>query len=223
MVRIFPVDSHGQRENLFSYPDYLDYRSQAASFDGVAGYIPVAVTGRIDNGEARDLLAYAVSANYFPLLGIEPSTGRAFAPAEEDGGAASRVAIISHSLWRRRFGADVAVVGRRIVLNERPFTIVGVGPGRFMGTEPLSPDVWIPVGAQPVVSPGTDLHNRQSHWLLMVGRLTDDGSRVSAEASMSSVARRLALAYPAPNRAASVTVAAGTFFSIDPVYGRSCS
>ena len=139
VVRIFPVDSHGQRENLFSYPDYLDYRFQAASFDGVAGYIPVAVTGRIDNGEARDLLAYAVSANYFPLLGIEPSTGRAFAPAEEDGGAASRVAIISHSLWRRRFGADVAVVGRQIVLNERPFTIVGVGPGQFHGHRTSQP------------------------------------------------------------------------------------
>jgi hypothetical protein len=127
----------------------------------MAGYIPVPVTGRIDNGEAQDLLGYAVSPNYFPVLGIEPSLGRPFAAAEEDGGAASMVAIISHSLWRHRYGADVQVLGRQIVLNDRPFTIVGVGPARFMDTEPLSPDVWVPIGAQPVVSPGTDLNNRQ--------------------------------------------------------------
>src|SRR3954453_6561955 len=56
VVRILTVDSHGQRGNLFSYPDYLDYRSQAASLAGMAGYIPVPVTGRIENGEAQDLL-----------------------------------------------------------------------------------------------------------------------------------------------------------------------
>ena len=109
--------------------------------DGLVGYIPVQITGRIENSEPQDLVAYAVSANYFPVLGIELSTGRAFTASEEARGAASR-AIIRHSLWRRRYPGDAQVVGREIAINDRAFTIIGVGPEQFTGTEPLSPEVW---------------------------------------------------------------------------------
>ena len=109
VVRVYPVDSRGHRENLFSYPDYCDYRSQATSLDGLVGYIPVQVTGRIENSEPQDLVAYAVSANYFPVLGIEVSTGRAFTASEEERGAASKVARSSAI----RYGdADIAVTRR---------------------------------------------------------------------------------------------------------------
>ena len=93
-------------------------------------------------------LAYAVSANHFPTLGIEPSIGRSFTADEEQSPAAGRVAVISFSIWQRRYAGASDVVGRTIVVNGRPFSIVGVGPRRFVGTEPLSPDVWVPLSAQ---------------------------------------------------------------------------
>ena len=166
VVRIFPIDARGQRQNLFSYPDYLEYRAAPGPLQGIAAYIPVTITARFSGDEAQDLVGYAVSSSYFPLLGIEPSRGRPFSAEEERPGAVSAVAVISDSLWRRRFAASGRVLGERIVLNDRAFTIIGVGPERFMGTEPLSADVWVPIGAQPIVAPEGDLlHDRQSHWL----------------------------------------------------------
>jgi predicted permease len=217
VVRIFPVDANGRRQNLFSYGDYQEYRAQASSFGSLVGYIPVAVTARVQARDAEDVVGYAVSSNYFSVLGIEPSLGRMFLPSEERAGAASTVAVISDSLWRRRFAGDPGVLGTTIVLNERAFTVVGVGPERFMGTEPLSPDIWVPIGAQPIVVPGADLLNdRRSGWLLVAGRLAPGVSRRAAETRLSVVARRLAATYTAPNRPVSLVVMAGTFFTLDP-------
>jgi predicted permease len=217
VVRVFPIDARGHRHNLFSYSDYLEYRGHAAPLQDVAAYIPLTVASRINGGDTEDLVGYAVSANYFPMLGIEPALGRAFLPSEEHAGAGSRVAIISHSLWHRRFELDPEVLGALVLLNEERFTIVGIGPERFIGTEPLAPDVWVPIGAQPVVAPGGDLLNaRTSAWLLLTGRLAPGGSATTAQASLSLVAQRLAAAYPAPDRPSSVSVVPGTFFTIDP-------
>jgi len=215
VVRLYPVDSRGHRQNLFSYPDYVDYRKAASVFDDLTAYIPASVTAQL-GGEAEDLIAYVVAPNYFTLLGIDPSIGRVFVASDERA-ADPAIAIISHSLWRRRFGSDPAVVGSTIVINHRSFTIVGVGPSRFSGTEPLSPDVWVTPSVQRRVLPPDDLRNdRSAEWLLVVGRLKSDVSHSVAANALSSTARQLATAFPGRNRPSAVTVVPGTFFTLDP-------
>ena len=117
VVRLFPVDETGRRQNLFSYRDFLDYRADAPGFEGLTAYIPVSVTARVRGADAEDIVGYAVTANYFALLGIEPSLGRAFLPGEERPGAESAVAVISHSLWRRHFASRSR--GRRRVSRDQ--------------------------------------------------------------------------------------------------------
>jgi predicted permease len=215
VVRLYPVDSRGHRQNLFSYPDYVDYRTAASMFDDVAAYIPASVTAQLD-GEAEDLIAYVVTPNYLNLVGIQPSIGRPLV-ADDERATDPALAMISHSLWRRRFASNPAVVGSPIVINRRSFTIVGVGPSRFSGTEPLSPDVWVTTSMQrTVLPPGDLLSDRSSEWLLVVGRLKPHGSRSDAATSLSRTARQLAAAFPGRDRPAAITVAPGTFFTLDP-------
>jgi putative ABC transport system permease protein len=215
VVRLYPVDARGARQNLFSYPDYLDYRQAASMFDGVTAYIPAGVTAQL-GGDAEDLLAYVVAPNYFSLLGIEPAIGRLFVPADERVSDPS-IAVISDSLWRRRFASDPAIVGSSIRVNHRSFTIIGVGPSRFSGTEPLSPDLWVTTAVQRTVVPPADLlTDRQSAWLLVIGRLKANVSRSSAASVLSETARQLANAFPGRDRPTGVTVVRGTFFTLDP-------
>jgi putative ABC transport system permease protein len=179
--------------------------------------VPLSVTVRIRGADAEDIIGYAVTSNYFALLGLEPSLGRALLPSEERSGAESAVAVIGHTLWRRYFGSDPAVIGASLVINDRTFTVIGVGPERFGGTEPLAPDVWVPIGTQSTVAPGADLLNdRGAPWLLVAGRLKPGVSRDAAGAPLNVVAQRLAADHPAPGRPVAVELAAGTFFPVDP-------
>jgi putative ABC transport system permease protein len=215
VVKIFPIDSRGHRQNLFSYQDFLDFQLESQGFEGLAAYIPTSVTVQIGHGDAEDVVAYAVTPEYFPLLGIQPSLGRTFGRSDEE--RASAVAIISHRLWERRFASDANILGGSININGRLFTIVGVGPARFAGTEPLAPDVWVPTATQPTVIPGPALlPDRAKPWLLVVGRLRPGITRDAAATALTLTARRLSLAYPAPTREVAVTVVRGTFFTIDP-------
>ena len=217
VVRIYPVDADGRRRNLFSYPDVESYRAQLQSFEALVPYIPTQVTVGPDDVsvEPQAGLAYAVSATHFPALGIEPSLGRSFTATEEVGTASDPVAVISHSLWERRFAAAPDVVGNRVVVNGRPFSIVGVGPRSFVGTEPLSPDVWVPLSALASLEGGGALNDRNNAGLLLLGRLRAGVARASAEQEVSIVTARLAAAYPAPDRATRAEIAPGTFFPLD--------
>src|SRR5262245_7013069 len=97
VVRLYPLDARGHRQNLFSYPDYLDCKAVSA-LDGMPAYIPASVTARVASNEAEDVIAYVVAPNYFTLLGIEPSLGRVFIPADERADDPA-IAVISYSLW----------------------------------------------------------------------------------------------------------------------------
>ena len=217
VVRIYPVHADGRRANLFSYPDYEVYRDELQSFDGVVAYIPSEMTmgGESADVEPQAGLAYAISANHFPVLGIAPALGRSFTAEEERNPASGRVAIVSYSLWQRRYASGADVIGRSVIVNGRPFTIIGVGPRRFMGTEPLSPDVWVPLSAQPVLEGRDRFRDRDNRWLLVLGRLKAGVSQASAEQEVSVVAARLAAAYPAAVRPTRAALARGTFFPLD--------
>ncbi len=220
VVRVYPLDPTGRRQNLVSYPDYLDYRTQAHGFDTLAAYVPVEASSGRWSGDAagatpRAILAYVASPEYFDVLGMQPTIGRILQPADEAAGA-PLVAVISHTLWQSRFNADPAVVGSSLVINGRTFAVVGVGSRESAGTEPLVVDVWVPIAAHSIVLPAEDLQDRRVPALLVIGRLAPGTSQASARASVGVVARRLATEYPGPARPNDATVAAGTFFTIDP-------
>jgi putative ABC transport system permease protein len=208
LIRPLPVVKQQNRlvwlRAPISYPDYLDYRTQAHSFKGMA-----AITGTQDfsvtSGSEPELVkGEYVTENYFDLLGIPASMGRVF--VEEDGKTQSPVVILSEHLWRTRFASDANIVGRQISLNGFGFTVVGVMPKNFTGTEVgLNRELWLPLsmygvlnppGAARVADPGSNrFENRDSHWLAVFALLKPDISRESAGSELTEVARRVAEDY----------------------------
>jgi putative ABC transport system permease protein len=220
VARLYPVDAAGRRSNLFSYPDYLDYREASSLFETLAAYMPADLTAGRSSLDAsvavpRATLGYVVSAGYFDLTGVRPAVGRVLQP--QDDRAGTQRVVLSHTFWQSRFGGDPGVVGGTMTLNGTPFTIVGVAVPGFAGTEPLVADVWIPLSALPIAVPGASpLSSRDGGALLVLGRLSPGVSRARAAEAMSVVAGRLAAAYPGTARPATVAVEPGTFFTLDP-------
>jgi putative ABC transport system permease protein len=156
-----------------SYPDFTDLRDRTDVFSSVAAYSTTQVT--LGSGtEARQLSAVLASGGYFRVLDTKPALGRFFPPDEDRiGRNASPVAVLSHELWRRQFGADPAVIGRTLELNGRTFTITGVAPPHFTGVDLGTPDLWVPLlSLAGTTGPDrTLLTTRNAIWLRLLGRL----------------------------------------------------
>ena len=135
----------GGRNASTSPPDFLDYRAQTKSFEALAasighsGRLPTTLTGQ---GEAVRLNSSVVTAGYFEMLGIQPALGRTFSPEEEREGK-DGVIILSYGLWQRRFGGDPAILGRTLILDRKPATVVGVMPPQF--SFPAGAELWRPL------------------------------------------------------------------------------
>jgi len=208
LIRPLPVVKQQNRlvwlRAPISYPDYVDYRNQSHSFEGMA-----AITGTQDfsvrSGSEPELVkGEYVTENYFDLLGVGASMGRAF--VEEDTQTQTPVVILSEHLWRTRFAADANIVGRQISLNGFGFTVVGVMPKNFTGTEVgLNRELWLPLSmfrvlnppaAARVADPGSDrFESRDSHWLAVFALLKPESSRDSAGSELTQIARRVAENY----------------------------
>jgi predicted permease len=186
-----------------SYPNYLDYREQSRSFEGMAaaaGTREFSFTR--DGGEPELLRGEMVTANYFDVLGVGASAGRTF--VEDEGRTPSPVVVLSRDLWRTHFGSDASIVGRQISLNGLGFTVVGVAPENFTGTEAGNARaLWVPLSMEPVLSPPDAkqaeearepdiLQRRDSHWLAVLARLKDGVEREQAASELEGIARRVA-------------------------------
>jgi len=179
-----------QTSRQVSYPDFKDVADQARSLDGVAGYAYDGFTFRSGQGSER-LSAGRVSASFFKVLGVEPALGRDFR-AEEDQPLLKRsAALISHGLWQRKFGGDMAVAGRSITLNDELFTVVGVLPREFHFANLGDPDLFV------TLSPTKNaVERRYMHWMWAIGRLRDGATRDQANAELASIASTRAQADP---------------------------
>jgi putative ABC transport system permease protein len=182
----------------FSYLDYRDLRDNNHSFSGLLAYHHeyASLTG---SGKPERIYAVLTSANYFDVLGVRPILGRGFVPAEErpvEGSAP--VAVISYELWQSHFGGDRSIVGRRIQINQYPYTIVGVAPSGFHGCMPgLRGDIWIPlVMAKQVWGFGGTLSDRGESWLNVLGRLKPGIDSQRAESDVSLVMQRIVERFP---------------------------
>src|SRR5260370_5774081 len=137
-----------------SYLDYVDWRDQNKVFERVAVYTNQSVSTFTDGNEAIHVQGEAVSADLFPLLGVQPFLGRAFLPNEDDPG--NRVVIFSHELWQRRFGGDRAIIGKSVTLDGEQFQVICVMSPRF--TFPISslpPELWTSMSMLRATSDGS--------------------------------------------------------------------
>jgi macrolide transport system ATP-binding/permease protein len=181
----------------FAYPDLLDFQEQNTVFEGLAAHTMIqAAVG--DEAQSEVVWGQLVSANLFDLLGVRMDAGRGFLPEEGRAEGSPAVVVLGQHLWRNRFAADPAIVGRAVRLNGRPFTVVGVAPEEFTGTKwALRMDFFAPVSAQSQITGGRSwLDSRDTHWLGLMGRLRPGVTREQAASEMSSIARRLNEAYP---------------------------
>ena len=186
-----------------SYPDFLDWRAQSASFDALAAYATTGAT-LTGNGDAKGLSAVVVSPELLSLLGVPPLRGRVFT-ADDDTPGAPRTAILAESTWNKLFSRDEGIVGRTITLSGDPFTVVGVMPASFefpFDAEEKA-ELWMPVRASRFSANWAE--QRSASFLHAIGRLKAGASVTSAQADLSTIAARLATQYPR-NQSRSVLV-----------------
>lgn len=168
--------------------NYFDWKKQNQSFEDMAATSSTSfnLTG---DGEPERVASYRVSANFFPLLGVQPIKGRLFS-AEEEGGGANKVALISYELWQSRYGGESSVINRDIQLNGEKFTVLGVMPKGFQFLE-REVRLWVPLSFTQ-----EEAANRGGHYLSVVGRLRPGVSVAQAQTDMSLVAARIGKDFP---------------------------
>ena len=185
-----------------TYPDYLDWRKQQASFSQVAAYTtlnPSSVSLVID-GKPAQVQRVLASGNFFSLLGVSPLTGRLF-DNQDDITGKDHVAVLSASAWQTYFGRDPSAIGRTVSLNGSNYTVIGVLPSNALF--PADGEVWLPLS---LLDPATQA-SRVWHSVKVLGRLRPGVSLSAARADMQTIAQRLSAAYPATNRNEGVTLA----------------
>jgi predicted permease len=208
LVWITPVRMPSGRATQMPYPDVVDYRGATEAFAQVAAFANADFS--LSGGdEPVRVIGQIVSGNYFSVLGATMERGRAFTPAEDDAKRPSPVVVISDRLWRERFGADGQIVGRRVVIDGLPFTVVGVASPRFAGAEiaDREQDVWVPLAMQPRVMSDLPLDSRHAWWLTAFGQLQPDVTIEHARSVARTIASRIAAQDPGHERS-SVTLSA---------------
>jgi predicted permease len=187
--------------NAFSFPNYRDIRDRSTAFSDVMAFrfTPVAVSHEDTN---QRIWCYMVTGNYFPGLGLRPHLGRLLTPDDDRNLGAHPVAVIGYDAWQRRFASRADVVGQEIIVNGRSYTVVGVGPKGFAGTEVIaSPEIWFPVAMQPALEPGSNaLEARGLPVFTVLARMKRGASRAQAEAEVAAISRSLATEFPDENK-----------------------
>jgi predicted permease len=177
---------------MISYPDYEDYRDRNTVFSGLAMYFFDAMNVSRRGVQNSRLWGYAVSGNYFDMLGVQPLRGRLLHPADDVKGGGHPVAVLAYSYWQAQFAGDSNVVGKQFKINGLDYTIVGVTPQSFIGTEVLfTPQVFIPV-----TMTGAWIDDRGSLQGFVIGRLKPGVTMQGAQAPIDSIAQGLAREYP---------------------------
>ena len=192
------------RTSGISYPDYVDIRSRARSFQGLVAtrFVTASLATRRDES-VHSTVGLAVSANLFDVLRVQPVMGRAFVPDEDRVMGRDAVVVLSHETWTEQFGADPAIVGREIRLTGVPFTVIGVTPQGFTGLNILQPIAfYVPIAMLPALMAGAPpdlLEQRDVRSLRMLGRLTSGTSIAQASQELDLIARALQEEHPATN------------------------
>ena len=203
LVRIFTSDPRGAGEiarGPSSYPDYVDLKNNLSTMSGLA--LLERRGALYDDGAQNNLVTAAVvSDNFFEVLQPSPAYGRAFSENELKTSQSLPI-LVSFPFWRRRLGGDASVVGRTIVVDKRPVTVMGILPRSFRGTEPAQvPDLWIPLTTWHQLAPGEErrLARREFRDFHLFGRLREGVSLQQANLELANIASSLTKSYPETN------------------------
>lgn len=191
LVEVWEDSSHiGFPRDTPAPANFVDWKKRNHVFTDLAAVRGdlFAITG---DGEPQQVEGSPVTWNLLPLLGIAPVMGRNFSAAEDQPGG-GQVALISYRLWQQRYGADHAIVGRQLLLDNAKFSVIGVMPPGFQF--PVGSDVWIPMALSPAA-----WAQRGNHYLQVFGRLRSGVTVAQAQRDMSSIAAELAREYPETN------------------------
>jgi predicted permease len=197
----------GFRNPRLSYPEYLDVRDQAKSFDGLTAYALVITSfARTADQQVERKAGMAVSSNLFDVMHVRPALGRSFRPDEDRVGERHPVVVLDHDEWVQDFASDPQIVDRRIRLGGLDFTVIGVAPTGFTGIDhDLHPAFYVPLAMWTAVQTGLtgdELTRRDADASAFVvkGRLKPGVTLAQARADVQHVAANLANAYPETNR-----------------------
>jgi predicted permease len=195
------IRGDGMSGNTLSHPDYLAINERNDTLAGLA------ISSLIElsfshGGQSQMITGELVSGNYFDLLGAQPMLGRAFLPEEDRSPGAYPVVVVGHDFWQSQFGGDPLLAGKTIRLNNQRYTVVGVAPSGFRGTNaPFAPAVWLPVmmvEATMTVRQTPPPLNDRGHEFATIGRLKPGVSLEQAQAQLETLNRQLELANPLP-------------------------
>ncbi len=195
--RLFAVEHKEHAYYMQSYPDYIDYRDDNSTFSGMAAYDTTDLAVVIGNSAVKSY-GYLASGDYFDMLSVRPAVGRFFHASDEHGVNSAPYVVLSYDFWRSRFNSNANIVGTTVSLNTHLFTVIGVAPHDFHGTETFFwPDYWIPLVDAPETGYSPHfLANRATHNLWILGRLKPGVTAQQATDDLNVISRRLAQQYP---------------------------
>jgi len=196
-VMALSLSKPGENPFAFTYPDIEAMRDGQRSFSGLAvcTFAQISLTGK---NKPERVWGMVASANYFDVLGVQPVLGRGFLPVEDEKPGGAPVAVISYRFWQTHFGANPNIVGQTVEINQHPYTIVGVTPAVFQGSQTgLRTDIWVPIMMETQVNPlGDLLHDHHYFWLLAFGRLKPGVTLQQAQEEMTLRLRSEVKNYP---------------------------
>jgi predicted permease len=215
LVEIFVSEGEQQPYSTTSYPSYVELRDRNDVLSGLAAY--GIRQFKFGDNEVEQIWGEAVSGNYFDVLGVGVQKGRPFSADEDVVPRRNPVAVISHSLWQRRFNSDPDLVGKTVTLNDQSLTVIGIAPPQYTGMfRGLSSEIWIPMAMMPAVDHLGEraLTSRGNRWMILVGRLKPETTLAQARARFDLLTRDMQAAHPeewlAKNEAGRVRVSAIT-------------
>jgi len=181
---------------LIGYPEYTDYRDRNQSLEGLAA-MGMAQVGLSNNGVNERILGLHVTGNYFSLLGVGAALGRVITPEDDVTPGGHPIVVLSYQCWQQRFGADPQIVGRDLLISGRKFTVIGVAPKGFNGTELAStPELWFPMMMKPGLELGRGPIKGRTAPVGTIGRLKEGVSWAQAESDLNLIAAQIAREYP---------------------------
>ncbi|HET9282823.1 MAG TPA: ABC transporter permease [Candidatus Angelobacter sp.] len=225
LLQIFTVDQRkllglvGNNNFPNSYPNAVDIQDRAKSFSGItiSTFAPVSMTV---HGQPDQYFSNLVSGNFFDVLGVHAALGRTFRPEEDREAGAGPVVVLNYGFWQRKFAGDRSVIGRSVLINGQGFTIIGVAPSGFQGTNLIGgPDMWIPMSMHDQILTGFTkvlFNERRFLGFNAFGRLKEGVRTEQAQAELQAIASDLERAFPLANKGRSFTTQPILESSISP-------
>jgi predicted permease len=179
----------------FSTSEYRRYRDGTRTLSGIMGYSRIGPGITLGGDAPQEIAGTFVTCNYFNVLQQPPELGAGFAD-DCDAEGASAAVVLGHDLWTSAFGADPAIIGRTILLNRQPFTVVGVATEGMRGVDMVPASFFVPISTQPLVNPSATTYRAEWSWLTLIGRRAADTSLDQVRAELGVIAAAIDVEQP---------------------------